>query len=121
MVSFSFQPEFVPMIESGRKIQTIRRTRRCDVGDRMHLYTGLRTKRCKLIAVKKAVQVENISIAPSGITIGVHPVMVTLDTAYSDLFAFADGFLNYRAMYEWFLDNYKQEVFHGFLHRWSAL
>lgn len=119
MVSFSFQPEFVSMIESGRKIQTIRKTRRCDVGDKMHLYTGLRTKQCKLIAVKKAVAVENVIIEPRGIIVGTPPCMMLLEPAYSDLFACADGFVNFQAMRRWFVDRYQSEVFHGFVHRWA--
>ncbi len=33
MVSFDFKPAFVDHILSGRKIQTIRREKRCNVGD----------------------------------------------------------------------------------------
>ena len=118
MVSFSFQTEFVPLIESGQKIQTIRSTRRCEKGQPMHLYTGLRTKQCKLIAVKKCAYTWQVIIEPRGVTLGDEPNLVILDRAHSDLFAVADGFLNYPAMYNWFLERYKQEVFHGFLHRW---
>ncbi len=125
MVSFSFQPEFVTPIIDGQKIQTVRKTLRCKYGDRMHLYTGLRTKQCKLIAVKKCAMVGRVIIEPRGVSIG-NAVrddyeMLPFDSAHSDLFAMADGFLNYRAMYAWFLDSYKQEVFHGFVHRWRAI
>lgn len=120
MVSFSFQPEFVPLIENGQKIQTIRKTRRCDDGDKMHLYTGLRTKQCKLIAIKKAVAVENVIIEPRGIIVGTPPCMMLLDPINSDMFAMRDGFLNFMRLYDWFLNQYQQEVFHGFVHRWAA-
>jgi hypothetical protein len=86
----------------------------------MHLYTGLRTKQCKLIAIKKAVLVNNVIIEPRGVIVGITPAMVMLDSGYSDLFAYADGFLNFQAMYRWFLDRYRQEVFHGFVHRWGV-
>lgn len=122
MVSFSFQPDFVEPIEGGQKIQTVRQTLRCKVGDRMHLYTGLRTKQCKLIAVKQCVMVARVLIEPRGVSIGNavrdNYEMLTLDAAHSDLFAMADGFLNYRAMYQWFLNQYNRTEFSGFVHRW---
>jgi hypothetical protein len=49
MVAFNFQSQFVNLIEAGKKISTIRQKKRCDVGDKMHLYTGQRTANCSLI------------------------------------------------------------------------
>lgn len=125
MVSFNFQPEFIPDIESGRKVGTIRQTRRCEPGQRMHLYTGLRTKECKLIAVKECSETLRCIIEPRGICLQKssapreHFGLILLPLAASDLFAISDGFASYMRMYEWFLDRYKQEVFHGFVHRWK--
>ncbi|WP_041764104.1 ASCH domain-containing protein [[Leptolyngbya] sp. PCC 7376] len=45
------QKQFVPLIESGEKRQTIRsRKRPIKVGDLLYLYTGQRTKSCRKIA-----------------------------------------------------------------------
>lgn len=125
MVSFNFQPEFIPDIESGRKVGTIRRTLRCQPGQKMHLYTGLRTRECRLIAVKECNQVLRCIIEPRGVALakpqykGEPFGLAQLELSGSDIFAMADGFRNFMHMYEWFLDRYKQEVFHGFLYRWK--
>lgn len=51
MPSLNFQKQFVPLIESGEKRQTIRLKRKnpIKVGDNLYLFTGLRTKNCKNI------------------------------------------------------------------------
>lgn len=52
MPSLNFQKQFVPLIEVGKKRQTIRPVRRkypIKVGDKLFLFTGLRTKYCKRI------------------------------------------------------------------------
>ena len=52
MVAYSFRPRFVDPILSGRKRQTIRaigRRRHARPGDPLQLYTGMRTKNCRLI------------------------------------------------------------------------
>lgn len=47
MVAFNFQERFADDIIAGRKLSTIRSTMRCKIGDKLQLYTGQRTKRCK--------------------------------------------------------------------------
>jgi hypothetical protein len=51
MVAYSFNRRFVPAIESGMKSQTIRahRRRHARPGEQLQLYTGMRTKSCRLI------------------------------------------------------------------------
>lgn len=51
MPAYNFQKQFVPMILDGSKAQTIRRRRKhpTKAGDTLYLYTGLRTKDCRLI------------------------------------------------------------------------
>lgn len=52
MVAYSFHPRFVDPIREGTKRQTIRAIgsrRHAHHGDPLQLYTGMRTKRCKLI------------------------------------------------------------------------
>jgi hypothetical protein len=51
MVAYSFNRRFVPAIEAGLKRQTIRshRRRHARVGEALQLYTGMRTKACRLI------------------------------------------------------------------------
>ena len=52
MPALNFQKQFVPLIESGEKRQTIRSQRKqpIKVGDLLYLYTGQRTKNCRKLA-----------------------------------------------------------------------
>lgn len=49
MPAYNFKAEFAEAVESGKKRQTIRlrRKRPTKVGDRLYLYSGMRTKRCR--------------------------------------------------------------------------
>lgn len=65
MVAYSFQPMFVAPILKGTKRQTIRAVglkRHADEGDEMQLYTGMRTKRCKLIGTSQCIGAEPITL-----------------------------------------------------------
>ena len=54
MPALNFQKQFVPLIESGKKRQTIRPEGKnpIEAGDKLYLFTGLRTKSCKRIYQK---------------------------------------------------------------------
>ncbi len=58
--NFSFMEKFVPMIMSGRKIITNRTASefrsKCDVGDLMYIFTGMRTDHCKRIGTAKVIE-----------------------------------------------------------------
>ena len=51
MVLYGFKNQFAPLVANGSKVHTIRDYRKDDrhakPGDRLQLYTGLRTKQCK--------------------------------------------------------------------------
>lgn len=50
MVAYNFKACFAPLVESGKKRQTIRaegKRRHARPGDRLQLYTGMRTKACR--------------------------------------------------------------------------
>lgn len=117
MVAFNFQPQFVEAIASGAKTQTIRRTARAKVGDRLQLYTGMRTKACrKIVSPDPVCTVSNyIALRPNGITFG------TLADRYPDAddFARLDGFLDYADMHRWFTERYETEYFVGQLIQWG--
>jgi hypothetical protein len=61
---YNFQPRFVPFILSGAKTHTIRadRVHPDRVGNTLHLYAGLRTKRAQLIFRAKCAAIEKIEI-----------------------------------------------------------
>lgn len=66
MVAFNFKKEFSPQIKSRKKRHTIRQKQRCKIGDEMQLYTGQRTKSCKLIKRSKCVDVYKIKMTKVG-------------------------------------------------------
>lgn len=114
MPSFSFEPQFAPLILTGEKRQTIRASRRCDPGATMHLFTGLRTKACIKIAIRPCIVVDRVEMGPNGIKFGdpsLHPD--------EDTFARLDGFEDYAEMHRWFVSRYESAWVSGFVHRWA--
>lgn len=118
---YNFQPRFVPLIESGAKLQTIRplRTdnRRPCAGDMAHLYVYLRTARTRLIAKREVVRVRSIIIdlaEPNPIIIAAAPVP---RSAMGD-FAKADGFANVAEFVKFFSEQYGSKM-HGHIIQWA--
>jgi hypothetical protein len=57
-VTFAFMDRFKPLILSGQKCATIRKTKRADVGDIGMGYTGWRTPQCKKFCTFEIVRVD---------------------------------------------------------------
>lgn len=115
MVAYSFQARFVEPILAGTKGGTIRATRNVPrtfavafnrprlgghavPGEDLQLYTGMRTKQCRLIARKMCCQVERIRINFSlpCILLGEgHRERLVADL---DIFAAFDGFASWSEM-----------------------
>ena len=119
MVAFNFKQQFVPPIERGQKIQTIRSKQRCHVGDTMQLYTGMRTKQCRLIKIVTCLSSVPVILKPTSIEVFSNMDFRTLDQDATLRFARADGFPHYPAMIDWFRDTYGKDSFMGFVHRWA--
>jgi hypothetical protein len=68
MVAYSFQRRFVEPILYGSKRQTVRahRARHARPGEQLQLYTGMRTRQCRLIAVGRCFTVEPIFLSMGG-------------------------------------------------------
>lgn len=67
MVAYNFAARFAPAVESGEKRQTIRRTGKRNPprpGDKLQLYTGMRTKSCRLLKLATCTNVTPIQIRP---------------------------------------------------------
>jgi hypothetical protein len=114
MVAISFQEQFVPMLLAGTKRQTLRRTARCRPGDRLQIYTGLRTKACRKLGEAICLFVDYCALRDSGLTFGnkaLHPPT-------ADGFAQADGFKDYDAMIAWFHGKYGPGEFVGRIIKW---
>lgn len=117
MVAFNFSPEHAPKVESGEKLQTIRRTKRGKVGDRSQLYTGQRTPACRKLRTDDPplVMVDYVGIRPDSLTFGNaanHPRDI-------DECARMDGFEDFATMVAWFTAKYGSPFFSGYLHRWA--
>src|ERR1700735_4131065 len=107
VVAFSFKAIFADDVESGKKLQTIRQKCRARQGDKLQLYTGMRTKNCRKLRDAYCVAVDAISITPEGPIFG-QPGWWPKD---KDLFAHRDGFSCYGSMYDFFHREYGQEIF----------
>lgn len=141
MVSYSFRPRFVAPIQAGTKRQTIRavrtgRSRHARPGEELQLYTGMRTRQCKLIGKAICKMVTPISIhipegmikltAPEGTCFdGVAPQgMVTqliLQRQQLDDFAALDGFRDWSDMREFWMDTHDADEFEGVMITWERL
>jgi hypothetical protein len=115
MTAFNFKLYMAPKILDGTKLSTIRSTKRCNVGDVMQLYTGMRTKSCHKIRDVVCVGVASIIISryslwQLGETEGnVCPSIAPLHEQ--------EGFLNAFEMVEFFAKEYGLP-YRGFLHAW---
>jgi len=129
MVAYSFKKQFVEPILAGTKCQTIRadRKRHARPGEIVQLYTGMRTRHCKLIAKRECIRVYPITLDFAGkeITIGggawrtiplVHERIRT--PAKLDEFARADGFRDFDDMRSFWATNHGVETFKGVIIYW---
>ena len=110
MTAFDFEPQFVPLIESGRKISTIRKTKRGAVGRKMQLYTGQRTPHCRLIKEVECVAIYEFSINVNRLVSCRHP-----DAGY--LWR-QEGFESPKEFIDFFQNQYGLP-FYGYLHEWN--
>jgi hypothetical protein len=108
---YSFQERFVEPILSGRKKHTIRAIRKNPdkAGNILHLYTGLRTKKAKLLMRAPCVKVEDIriemrkyegqSILCKGLTFP-HVIVdgIDLSADEKEALAYTDGFSTFAEM-----------------------
>ena len=104
MTAINFMPQFEKPILDGTKIHTLRNTARAKVGDKLQLYTGQRTKACRLI--KEVVCTATIRVKFEIDCFNMFPWI--LDREGLEIFARNDGFDDYSKMLDWFCDNKKQ-------------
>ena len=127
MVAYNFKSQFSTQVEDGTKKQTIRqrgKKKPPNVGDELQLYTGMRTKNCRLLRRSKCTSVEVIEIlslfiavligTPSGDTY----YYIRLTDSAMEKYAKDDGFESVDAFFNFFDSN--GGGFSGFLIRWQA-
>jgi hypothetical protein len=123
MVAINFTV-FQDKILSGEKRQTIRKAARCKPGDRLQLYTGMRTKQCRKLGDAVCMDVVGIGLSRSHLEFHEHgsveipsermiardiarPVkLFDVDNIMPHEFAQIDGFSNLDDMLNFFDRNY---------------
>lgn len=142
MVALNFQKQFAPPVESGLKPHTIRAPRKrnrkglfhgepCKVGERLQLYTGMRTSGCRKLADAECTAVTPITITQkldgrhwlykgeiSGSMIWWRKTL--LPAREAEALAKADGFDDLDAMLGWFEKTHGLP-FKGFLIDWKLV
>lgn len=123
MVAYSFQPRFAQPIVDGLKRQTIRlpRKRHARPGEHLQLYTGMRTRQCRLISRATCVSVHEIELFSYSCGL----IDVTIDghdfEGNMNDFARADGFDGLTDMWNFWNRMHGWGEFHGMLIRWEPL
>jgi hypothetical protein len=111
MVAYNFMPWLAPKVQSGEKPHTFRangKRAHAVKGDGLQLYTGMRTKDCRLL--RETVCIGSwqchLPVSPSeGPTLWSINGKVLTRGQMED-FAINDGFNNFMHMAEWIFDNY---------------
>lgn len=123
MVAYNFKQQFVPLIESGDKRQTIRalgKRRHARPGEPLQLYTGQRTRQCRKLLTPDPVCEDVLPIAircsQNGSTaVSVSLLFTALKPAEIEALAKADGFEDVSAFTRFFE---ARMPFTGVLVRW---
>ena len=120
MPALNFKKQFAPKVRSGEKRQTIRARRRdgCDPkpGDKLYLYTGMRTKVCERLAVTECATSQPVVIGKDFLSID----DVELFSYEREVVAKNDGFATFHEMAAWF-DDIHGLPFAGLMIRWHPI
>ena len=116
---YNFQPRFVPFILDGRKTHTIRAVRANPdkPGNTLHLYSGLRTKRAKLLARVKCTDIENIWISGTGAVVSINGICLNPDE--KEQLACRDGFSSFDEMVRFWTTPKDRLPFEGQIIHWK--
>lgn len=126
MVAYSFMPLFAAPILAGTKAQTIRRPRKRHArsGEEVQLYTGMRTKHCKLIGRATClfalpVRIEFVPYTRDRVELD---GIVMSTPVRLDLFAKLDGFKNWYELRAFWKEHHANvDIFEGVVIRWGPL
>ncbi len=124
MVAYSFKQQFRKPILAGTKQQTIRaeRKRHARLGEQLQLYTGMRTRQCRIIGRAVCSSVVPVTIGISeGWIMGSNGDRVT-DPDLLAFFAMRDGFPEWPEMLAfWQREHPGLAVFSGVVIAWQNL
>lgn len=122
MPALNYQKRFAALVESKKKLQTIREKRKVRPGQTLYHYTGQRTKHCRKLGEAVCASVVKISIREKGIVIFDNRNGVGKGICFSrslDEFAQADGFKDWPEMRDWFRATHDGLPFEGILIKWD--
>ena len=105
MPLYAFQERFAPMVQDGRKRQTIRarRKNRPKVGQMAFCYRGLRTQKAKKLGSWVIISVQEVSITRDSLWIGrFHLALDLVPKKWMGEFARMDGFTDWPQMIQYF-------------------
>ena len=123
MVAYNFQKRFAPAVESGDKRQTIRalgKRRHAKPGEMLQLYTGQRTKHCRLLREDECREVLPVLMTPRKLESSILVAYVFVSDvrlSMSSICALsrADGFACVADFFDFFRD---RMPFEGVLIKW---
>lgn len=117
MPAYSFKEQFIELIKSGVKAQTIRgkRKHQAKKGDTLYLYYGMRTKWCTKIGEAVCRRADDITISERG---SVFVNGEKLDANGTHSLAKNDGFEDFNEMYLFWVKN-NSLPFHGDIIYWE--
>lgn len=125
MTAYSFKKQFAEPILAGTKAQTIRaerkgRSRHARPGEALQLYTGMRTKYCRLIGRATCAAQFRITLRFDVNRIVSDQQILNLPSNL-DRFAANDGFADWAAMKAfWAKEHPDTALFEGVLIRWTG-
>lgn len=129
MSAYNFQKQFAPLVETGEKRQTIRamgKRKHAACGERVQLYTGMRTKSCRKLVSPDPVctSVQRVNIIKVSICSKIADAyLMYLDGKQVFIheiaeIAHADGFEDIVAFFNFFQDTHGMP-FNGVLIKWE--
>lgn len=113
MPALNFQKQFADKVERGEKRQTIRK-RPFQVGDKLYLYTGQRTKQCRKLGEVVCKEVYDIVIANEDEIYFDDCILIGME---KERLAKDDGFECAAGMIDWFKNTHGLP-FKGYLITW---
>ena len=125
MVAYSFQKQFAPRILDGTKRQTVRargKRRHAQPGEALQLYTGMRTRHCRLIARATCWRVQPIAIRFLDGAFDRSMIIIDGAPVLREAFAKADGFDSWAELRAfWAKHHAGVDEFEGYCISWHPL
>ncbi len=129
MPALNFKKQFAEDVELGVKRQTVRAHRKdgrahCKPGDCIKLYTGMRTKSCRLLAEAKCTRIQPVKIMATEMELNGRRLPTAIYSRdqlepTDNEFAEADGFPSFMDMASWFEETHGLP-FEGVVIEWDV-